>query len=69
MLFQVQELFSRQLSQLPGVSGAKARAITAVYPTLVSLMEALDRCVDAKEKEKLLVNIQWQMKTGSRCVY
>lgn len=65
---QVQELFMRQLCQVPGVSGSKARGITAVYPTLSCLMERLHACADAKEKEKLLVNVQWQVKAGSRCV-
>ncbi|CAL1540058.1 unnamed protein product, partial [Lymnaea stagnalis] len=58
----VKEMFGRQLIQVPGISAERARAITNVYPTLSTLLEAYEKCKDSKEKEKLLAGI----KTGKK---
>lgn len=57
--FKIRELFMRQLVQLKTLSIDKAIAITELYPTPKSLINAYRDCADQKQAENLLANIQF----------
>lgn len=57
--FKIRELFMRQLVQLKTLSIDKAIAITEIYPTPRCLIDAYKTCVDKKQAENLLTNIQF----------
>lgn len=51
------DMFLKQLIQIRGLGLDKALAITAVYPTLISLVKAYQGLATVKEKEELLVDL------------
>ncbi|KAJ3282079.1 Crossover junction endonuclease mus81 [Borealophlyctis nickersoniae] len=52
--FTLKDVWTRQLMTIKGMGGEKAAVIAAKYPTMKSLLEALDNSGDDKEKEGLL---------------
>ncbi|KND02828.1 uncharacterized protein SPPG_01909 [Spizellomyces punctatus DAOM BR117] len=52
--YRVQEIWTRQLMTIKGVSGEKAVAIAKNYPTMRSLLKALAACNDDTERESLI---------------
>ena len=53
----LREMFTGMLSLQFGITWASAMAITEVYPTLGSMMRALDRCDSTEEREEVLAAI------------
>ena len=63
------DMFLKQLIQIRNIGLDKALAITEVYPTMKSLIDAYDRRVFNKEKEELLTNLTFgpqKRKIGSQ---
>lgn len=55
--FTIRDMFNRQLVCLKSLSIEKALAITEIYPTPRSLIQAYDRCFDKSEAMNLLADI------------
>ncbi|KAJ3157438.1 Crossover junction endonuclease mus81 [Geranomyces michiganensis] len=52
--FKLQEVWTRQLMTVKGVSGEKAVAFAKNYPTLKSLTNALEQCPDDASRQRLV---------------
>ena len=57
--FTAKEMFVRSLLRFHGATLEKCKAITNLYSTLPSLLEAYDECENAKAKEQLLSSITY----------
>lgn len=58
-LLTVQEMFSRHLVQLPGLSADKAAVIVDQYPTLTHLREAYSRCTSERDRVNLIAELRY----------
>ncbi|KAJ3024342.1 Crossover junction endonuclease mus81 [Thoreauomyces humboldtii] len=54
--YKLQDIWIRQLMTVKGVSGEKAAAFVKTFPTMRSLMDALEKCKDAGARETLVQN-------------
>ncbi|KAJ3138712.1 Crossover junction endonuclease mus81 [Geranomyces variabilis] len=52
--FKLQEVWTRQLMTIKGVSGEKAVALAKNYPTMRSLMNALKQCPDDASRQRMV---------------
>lgn len=46
--------WKKYLQCIPGISSTKAEAVSSVYPTLASLLQAYEDCTTEKERIELL---------------
>ncbi|XP_022653094.1 uncharacterized protein LOC111246936 isoform X2 [Varroa destructor] len=54
----IKQVFTRSLMVMRGMSLEKALSIISVYPTMVSLISAYEKCDELKQKEALLANVK-----------
>ncbi|KAI8920883.1 restriction endonuclease type II-like protein [Powellomyces hirtus] len=52
--YKLQEIWTRQLMSIKGVSGEKAAALAKTFPTMRSLISALENCPNDSSREALI---------------